>query len=91
MVSKTTRGCCVMADRTGIDLANFMLPGKVKGIGGAMDLVANPTKTKVVVTMASSSRQIFGEIANERQDHVDKKGNPKILKREFPILQRGSH
>lgn len=28
-----------------------MLPGKVKGIGGAMDLVANPAETKVVVTM----------------------------------------
>ncbi|KAF1830647.1 hypothetical protein BDW02DRAFT_533639 [Decorospora gaudefroyi] len=52
------------------DLANFMLPGKVKGIGGAMDLVANPTQTKVVITM----------------EHVDKKGNPKILNQcTFPL------
>ncbi|EED16742.1 coenzyme A transferase, putative [Talaromyces stipitatus ATCC 10500] len=52
------------------DLANFMLPGKVKGIGGAMDLVANPSQTKVVVTM----------------EHVDKKGNPKILEEcSFPL------
>lgn len=49
------------------DLANFMLPGKVKGIGGAMDLVANPSQTRVVVTM----------------EHVDKKGNPKILPGKF--------
>ncbi|KAH6918970.1 succinyl-CoA:3-ketoacid-coenzyme A transferase [Coprinopsis sp. MPI-PUGE-AT-0042] len=47
------------------DIANFMIPGKlIKGIGGAMDLVSNPDKTKVIAVL----------------EHCSKKGGSKILK-----------
>lgn len=52
------------------DLANWMLPGKIKGFGGAMDLVSNPEFTKVVVTM----------------EHTDRNGNAKLVKQcAFPL------
>lgn len=46
------------------DMANLMVPGKIKGFGGAMDLVSNPSKTRVIVTM----------------EHTEIRGNPKIVK-----------
>ncbi len=46
------------------DLANYMIPGKLMmGMGGAMDLVANPDDTRIVVVT----------------EHEDKHGKPKIV------------
>ncbi|MCO5556515.1 hypothetical protein L7F22_010064 [Adiantum nelumboides] len=48
------------------DLANYVVPGSmVRGMGGAMDLVSCPTKTKIVALT----------------EHVDKYGKSKIVKK----------
>ena len=57
---RSTIHCSSFSDADGVA---GMLPGKIKGFGGAMDLVSNPSMTKVVITM----------------EHTDKKGNPKIV------------
>ncbi|GAP86972.2 putative succinyl- :3-ketoacid-coenzyme A transferase [Rosellinia necatrix] len=56
------------------DLANYMIPGRVfKGMGGAMDLVSDPDRTRVVVAT----------------EHLDRAGRSKVVRRcRLPLTGR---
>lgn len=52
-----------------------------------MDLVANPSKTRVVITMVSLEMLLKLDIPLIiTQEHTDKKGNPKILRGMFWLI-----
>ncbi|KAL2415515.1 Succinyl-CoA:3-ketoacid-coenzyme A transferase, mitochondrial [Exophiala dermatitidis] len=57
------------------DLANYIIPGKAfNGMGGAMDLVSNPDKTKIIVCTY----------------HADKDGRSKIVDQcDLPLTGKG--
>ncbi|KAL2406340.1 Succinyl-CoA:3-ketoacid coenzyme A transferase 1, mitochondrial [Exophiala dermatitidis] len=57
------------------DLANYIIPGKAfNGMGGAMDLVSNPDKTKIIVCTY----------------HTDKDGRSKIVDQcDLPLTGKG--
>lgn len=47
------------------DLANWGVPGNIKGMGGAMDLVSNPEKTKVVVCTTHTTKDGKSKIVKQ--------------------------
>ncbi|EXJ90491.1 succinyl-CoA:3-ketoacid-coenzyme A transferase [Capronia coronata CBS 617.96] len=48
------------------DLANYIIPGKAfNGMGGAMDLVSNPDKTKIIVCTYHTDRDGRSKIVDE--------------------------
>ncbi|KIW66960.1 hypothetical protein PV04_06240 [Phialophora macrospora] len=70
------------------DLANYIIPGKAfNGMGGAMDLVSNPDKTKIIVCTYHSDRDGRSKIVDECELPLTGKGVVSLIITELAVFE----
>jgi 3-oxoacid CoA-transferase len=70
------------------DLANYIVPGKAfNGMGGAMDLVSNPDKTKIVVCTYHCDREGRSKVVEECSLPLTGKGVVSLIITELAVFE----
>ncbi|EXJ58453.1 succinyl-CoA:3-ketoacid-coenzyme A transferase [Cladophialophora yegresii CBS 114405] len=70
------------------DLANYIIPGKAfNGMGGAMDLVSNPDKTKIIVCTYHSDRDGRSKVVEECELPLTGKGVVSLIITELAVFE----
>ncbi|ETI22568.1 hypothetical protein G647_06644 [Cladophialophora carrionii CBS 160.54] len=70
------------------DLANYIIPGKAfNGMGGAMDLVSNPDKTKIIVCTYHTDREGRSKIVDECELPLTGKGVVSLIITELAVFE----